>query len=172
MVDEKQKIVVITGPTATGKTSLAVKLAHRFDGEIVSADSMQVYRCMDVGTAKPTVEERQGIPHHLMDVVDPDEAFNAAIFRSLATPIIEDLKERNKTCFLVGGTGLYIKSLLGGLMHCPPSDPLYRVKLQTQYEKNGPRAMHKRLAELDPESAGKIHPNDKVRIIRALEIIH
>ena len=167
-----QKIVVITGPTATGKTALAVELARRFDGEIVNADSMQVYRRMDVGTAKPTFEERQGIPHHLIDVVDPDEAFNAAIFRSLAIPILKDLRERNKKCFIVGGTGLYIKSLLGGLLYCPPSDPIYREKLQKQAEKKGPAALHKRLAELDPESASKIHPNDKVRIIRALEIIH
>jgi len=172
MIDGKPKLVVIAGPTASGKSSLATEMAVCFGGEIVNADSMQVYRGMDVGTAKPSIIERRGVPHHLFDVVDPDEDFNAAIFRSLAIPIIKDLRERNKKCFIVGGTGLYIKSLLGGLIYCPPSDSVYRGKLQKQAEKKGTAALHKRLAELDPESACKIHPNDKVRIIRALEIIH
>lgn len=166
-----KKIIVFTGPTASGKSSLAVELARACNGEIVNADSMQVYIGMDVGTAKPSREERRDIPHHLLDVVHPDEVFNAALYRSLAVPVIEDILARGKTCFLVGGTGLYIKALLGGLLPCPPTDPAVREELQRQFEEWGPEALHQRLAALDGESAEKIHPRDRVRVIRALEII-
>jgi tRNA dimethylallyltransferase len=148
-----------------------VELALHFNAEIVNADSMQVYIGMDVGTAKPTPEERKGIPHHLMDVVHPDQDFNAAIYRSLAVPAMEDILARGKVCFVVGGTGLYIKALLGGLFSCPPTDPNMREDLARQFEEYGPEALHRRLAELDPESAEKIHARDRVRITRALEVI-
>jgi tRNA dimethylallyltransferase len=170
-MDDREKLVVITGPTASGKSSMAVKLAPRFGAEIVNADSMQVYRGMDVGTAKPGTEERQGIPHHLLDVVEPNEEFNAALYRSHALSALRDIRERGKTAFVVGGTGLYIKSLLGGLMGCPPVDPALRERLREEYELAGGAVLHRRLRELDPESAGRIHPNDRVRILRALEII-
>ncbi len=167
---DNPKCIIIAGPTATGKTSLSVALAKVFDGEIINADSMQVYRGMDIGTAKPTREEQSGIPHHLLDVVNPDEDFNAAIYRAHALPLVSDIVSRGKVCFVTGGTGLYIKSLTKGLFHCPPSDPEIRESLRRECEAHGPNMLHERLKQADPESAGKIHPNDKVRIIRALEI--
>ena len=166
----RPKCIIIAGPTASGKTSISVALAQAFDGEIVNADSMQVYRGMDIGTAKPTPEEQNGIPHHLLDVVDPDEEFNAAIYRSRALPVISDVVSRGKTCFVTGGTGLYIKSLAKGLFHCPPTNMELRTALRRECESKGAQALHERLKHLDPESAGKIHPNDKARIIRNLEI--
>lgn len=168
---KKQKVVVIAGPTASGKSGLAVELALLLQGEIVNADSMQVYRYMDVGTAKPSPWERSKVPHHLLDVVDPDEEFNAAIYRSLAVPVIRDLLSRGKVCFVAGGTGLYIKTLLGGLLHCPPADHALRQELRERAEAQGLDAMYRILEELDPLSAKKIHAHDKVRVLRALEII-
>ncbi len=165
------KVIVIAGPTASGKTSLSVELARLFDAEIINADSMQVYRGMDIGTAKPSIKERQGIPHHLLDVVNPDQEFNAAIYRDMAASAAFDIINRGKRVLVVGGTGLYIKSLLGGLFQCPPSSPEIRQSLQREWEVEGPRALYRRLECLDPQSARKIHPNDRVRIIRALEII-
>jgi len=171
-MNKRPKVVIISGPTARGKTSLGVDLALAFNGEIISADSMQVYRGMDVGTAKPTPEEQKGIPHHLLDVVDPDEEFNAATYRSMALPKITEISSRERSCFVVGGTGLYIKGLLDGLFECPPADMELRESLRRECESLGPAILHERLTNLDPESANKIHPNDRVRIIRALEIIH
>ncbi|MDY7034744.1 MAG: tRNA (adenosine(37)-N6)-dimethylallyltransferase MiaA [Thermodesulfobacteriota bacterium] len=167
-----RKVIIITGPTASGKSTLAIKLALCSAGEIVNADSMQVYRDMDVGTAKVPVMERNGVPHHLLDVVDPDEDFNAALYRSLALPLIKDILSRKKVCIIAGGTGLYIKTLLGGLLHTPPADPEIRKKLSHECEVRGTAYLYKRLKMLDPESAHIIHPNDRMRIIRALEIIH
>ena len=172
MTDNRQKIVVIAGPTASGKSSLAIELALHFGGEIVNADSMQVYRGMDVGTAKPSIIERRGVPHHLLDVVDPDEDFNAAMYRSLGIPLLREIASRKRVCFLVGGTGLYIKSLLGGLLRCPQTDPELRKELHRECKEHGPNYLHERLKRFDLESAQKIHPNDRVRIMRALEIIH
>jgi tRNA dimethylallyltransferase len=169
-MSNKGKIVVITGPTAVGKSALAVELALRMEGEIVNADSMQVYRGMDIGTAKPSVEQRGRVPHHLLDVVNPDDAFNAAIYRSLALPVIEEILRRGHVPFVVGGTGLYIKTLLGGLLHCPASDPGLRERLNRQCDQQGLESLYSRLRALDPDSAQKIHPHDKVRILRALEI--
>ncbi len=167
----KPKIIVIAGPTASGKTALAVDLALSLGGEVINADSMQVYRFMDVGTAKPNLEERRGILHHLLDVVDPDEDFNAAAYRQLALPLAKKICAGNNPCFIVGGTGLYIRSLLGGLVELPPSDPSIRSRLNAQCDREGSPKLHERLAALDPERARSIHPNDRVRIVRALEII-
>lgn len=169
---KRQKVVIISGPTASGKTSLGVDLALALKGEIISADSMQVYRGMDVGTAKPTSEEQKGIPHHLLDVVNPDEEFNAATYNSLAIPKITEIASRGRSCLVVGGTGLYIKGLVAGLFESPPADLELRESLRLECDSSGSRVLHERLADLDPESARKIHPNDRVRIIRALEIIH
>lgn len=171
MRERRPKLVVITGPTASGKSALAVDLALRFGGEIINADSMQVYRGMDVGTAKPSMAERKGIPHHLMDVVNPDEEFNASLYRSLAVPLIENIEKRKRICFIAGGTGLYIKTLLGGLLECPPADLNLRRGLGREYETQGALSLHNRLKEMDPESGSQIHPNDKIRLIRALELM-
>lgn len=171
MVVNKDKVVVITGPTASGKSGLAVELALLFQGEIVNADSMQVYRGMDVGTAKPSTSEREAVPHHLLDVVDPDQAFNAAIYRSLAIPVIRDILWRGKVCLVVGGTGLYIKALLGGLLQCPPANPGLRKELRDEAEAQGLDGLYRRLEEQDPVSAKRIHAHDKLRILRALEIM-
>lgn len=171
MERERPKIIFITGPTSSGKSSLAVDLALKFGGEIINIDSMQVYRSMDIGTAKPSIEERQGIIHHMFDVVNPDELFNASIYRSMTIPIIRDIVKRKTVCFLVGGTGLYIKALLGGLLECSSADPVLRKRLWTEYNEQGPGYLHERLKALDPDSARNIHPNDRVRVIRALEII-
>ena len=170
-MSNKRKIVVITGPTAVGKSALAVELAAPIAGEIINADSMQVYRGMDIGTAKPPVQERDTIPHHLLDIVNPDDAFNAAIYRSLAVPVIEEISRRGHLPFVVGGTGLYIKTLLGGLFHCPASDPGLRERLNRESDKQGLESLFGRLCALDPDAAQKIHPHDKVRILRALEVI-
>lgn len=172
MSSEKQKLVVIAGPTASGKSALAIESALHFGGELLNADSMQVYRGMDVGTAKTPFEERRGLSHHLLDVVDPDEDFNAAIFRDLSLPILAQIHARGNVSFVVGGTGLYIKALLGGLLYCPGPHPQLRLELQRICEQEGPQALHQQLRLRDPESAKKIHPNDKVRLIRALEIMH
>lgn len=172
MTGEKPKVVVITGPTASGKSSLAVDLALHFGAEIVNADSMQVYRGMDVGTAKPTLSERRGVPHHLLDVADPDEDFDAAKYRSLGTSILYDIASRKKASLVVGGTGLYIKSLLSGLFECPPADPELRDELRRAWEARGPVYLYERLKTYDPESAQKIHPNDRSRVIRALEVYY
>jgi tRNA dimethylallyltransferase len=168
---EKHKIIIITGPTATGKTDLAVNLALDIGGEVVNCDSMQVYKGMDIGTAKPLPEEKKGIPHHMLDIVNPDEEFNASIYREHAVPVIRDIIKRGKVCFVVGGTGLYIKSLLGGLFECPSSDPEIRERLLMEYDKNGKEILYERLKTLDPDYAKTVHPNDRVRITRALEVI-
>lgn len=164
------RCIVIGGPTASGKSAFAVKLARALSGEIVNADSMQVFRGMDVGTAKPTESEKKGIPHHLLDVADPDEPFNAAIYRQLALPVIRDICARGHVCFVVGGTGLYIRSLIGGLMPVPPSDPGLRARLRAEWDALGPGVLHARLARLDPAYARNVHPHDRVRVLRGLEI--
>jgi tRNA dimethylallyltransferase len=172
MNEGKQKLIVITGPTATGKSALAVELALELDGEILSADSMQVYRGMDVGTAKTPLEERKGVPHHLLDVVNPDQEFNASLFRALSLPVLAEIRSRENIGMVVGGTGLYIKVLLGGLLYCPNPDPELRSELKNICDQEGSQVLHGQLKMLDPETAEKIHPNDSLRIIRALEIMH
>jgi tRNA dimethylallyltransferase len=172
MTNNKPKVIVITGPTASGKSSLAVELALYLGGEIVNADSMQVYRGMDVGTAKPSIAQRRGIAHHLIDVVNPDQDFDAARYRALAVPQLQDLASRGILSFVVGGTGLYIKALLGGLLDCPPADSGLRKELGRVWDEKGPEVLYEELKTLDPESALRIHPHDRVRIVRALEIFH
>jgi tRNA dimethylallyltransferase len=167
----RPKVIVISGPTASGKTSLAVELALRLGGEIVNADSMQVYRGMDIGTAKPTEEEKKGVPHHLLDVADPDENFNAAVYRSMAMPVILEIVKRGNPCFVVGGSGLYIRALLGGLFECPEPPEELRRALKREWEELGPEKLHRRLEETDPRAASAIHPNDRIRVLRALEVI-
>jgi tRNA dimethylallyltransferase len=169
--DRRPKLIVIAGPTASGKTSLGVKMSLSLGGEVISGDSMQVYRGMDIGTAKPTTAERRGVHHHLLDVVNPDEEFDAAKYRSLALRAAREIHARNKVCLVVGGTGLYIKALLGGLLDCPRADSQVRESLKREGQQLGAAALHKRLRELDPETADRIHPNDTVRITRALEIV-
>jgi tRNA dimethylallyltransferase len=170
MEADKKKIIIITGPTATGKSGLAVNIALELGGEIVNCDSMQVYRGMDIGTAKPDIKEMMGIPHHLLDIVNPDDEFNASLYREYAVPVIKDILNRNRVCLVVGGTGLYIKSLLGGLFDCPQSDPEIRERLNNEYDNHGKDVLYERLKKVDPESASTIHPNDRVRITRSLEV--
>ena len=172
MVEDFPKLIIISGPTCSGKSVLAVELASILGGQIINADSMQVYRGMDIGTAKLGVSERRGIPHHLIDIVDPDQEFNAALFRLHALPIIKDLHVKKIPTVVVGGTGLYVKALLGGLFTCPPSKPALRQSLREECEERGPSFLYQRLSRLDREAAKSIHPMDKVRIMRALEVIH
>ncbi len=167
---KRPKVVVLAGPTASGKTSLAVDLALEFGGEIVNADSMQVYRGMDIGTAKARQEEQRGVPHHLLSVADPDEPVNAATFRAMAMTAVQEIHGREKACFVVGGTGLYIKGLVGGLFKCPPSDPALRQSLMEEASRSGVLSLYQRLERMDPAGAASIHPNDLVRVTRAIEI--
>lgn len=164
------RIVVITGPTATGKTALAIDLAQRHGGEIVSADSRQVYRHLDIGTAKPTADQQARVRHHVIDVVDPDERFDAARFRGLAEAAIADVARRGNRVFVVGGTGLYIRALIRGLFVGPTADPALRCRLAQQEQEHGPGYLHTWLARVDAESARRLHPNDRMRLTRALEV--
>ena len=165
------KILVICGPTASGKTALAVELARRHNGEVVSADSMQIYRRMDIGTAKPTPEEMGGVPHHMLDVADPEEDFSVARYVDMAARCVDDILSRGRLPILAGGTGLYIDSLLSGRTFAPfqPDSPL-RGQLEEQLRREGGAAMLSRLAQVDPDSAARLHPNDEKRIVRALEV--
>ena len=165
--------VVILGPTATGKSQLAVEMTRRFDGEIVSADSRQVYQYMDIGTAKPTADQRAGVPHHLIDVVDPDEDYNVARYQREATQALEAILSRGRLPFLVGGSGLYLAAAMGELdLPIVGRDAQFRACLEKEAEERGREALHRRLAEVDPASAARLHPNDLVRVIRALEVHH
>ena len=165
------KILVICGPTASGKTALAVELALRHRGEVVSADSMQIYRRMDIGTAKPTQAEMRGVPHHMLDVADPEEDFSVARYVDMAAKCVDDILSRGRLPILAGGTGLYIDSLLSGRTFAPfqPDSPL-RGQLEEQLRREGGAAMLARLAQVDPDSAARLHPNDEKRIVRALEV--
>jgi tRNA dimethylallyltransferase len=172
MVGDLHKLIVISGPTCSGKSGLGVELAQLVSGEIINADSMQVYRGMDIGTAKIPVFERKGIRHHLIDIVNPDEEFNAALFRQHALTIIGELCEKNVPIIVVGGTGLYVKALLGGLFEAPPAKPALRQALLEEWERKGPAPLYQRLSSLDKDAAASIHPMDRIRITRALEVIH
>lgn len=166
----KTKILVVVGPTATGKSDLALRLAREVGAEIISADSMQVYRGMDIGTAKPTLEQRAGIPHHLIDVAEPDRLFSAADFADAANEAIRAIAGRNGRVIVVGGTGLYIRALLKGLVDSPSGAGDVRKALQEEAAQSGNKAMLERLRLVDPELAERMHPNNLVRIIRALEV--
>lgn len=168
--DEKIKLLVIVGPTASGKSDLALRLAERIGGEIVNADSVQVYRGLDIGAAKPTAEMRQRVPHHLIDIVAPDEEFTASDYRREAGRAIADIHSRGRVPMVVGGTGLYIKTLLQGLIDSPAGDEEVRRELREFAELHGNEALHRRLAQADPTAAAEIHPNNLVRVIRALEV--
>jgi len=165
------KVIVLGGPTATGKTELAVELAHMVDGEVVTADSAQGYRYMDIGTAKPTLEERRGIPHHMIDVVYPDEEFSVAQYKAMAEDAIRDILSRGKVPIVAGGTGLYISALVYNIRFSDTiSDWGFRERMKALAEQYGPEYLHERLKEIDPESARRIHPNNVKRVIRALEV--
>ncbi|MBI5492523.1 MAG: tRNA (adenosine(37)-N6)-dimethylallyltransferase MiaA [Deltaproteobacteria bacterium] len=164
------KIVIIQGPTATGKSALAVELAKEFNGEIISADSMQVYRSMDIGTAKPSKKDRDEVPHHLIDIVDPKEEYTAADYMRDGLLKIRDIRSRGKNVFVTGGTGLYIKALTMGLFPGPKGDKEFRELLKKEALEKGGLYLYNRLKEVDPESASRIHPNNIVRVIRALEV--
>ena len=165
------KIIVVCGPTASGKTALAVELAKARGGEVVSADSMQIYRRMDIGTAKPTMEEMQGIPHHMIDIIDPAEDFSVARYVDMAAERVDDILARGKLPIVAGGTGLYIDSLLSGRTFSAfsPESPL-RGELEGRIRAEGGQALLDELAKVDPESAARLHPNDEKRIVRALEV--
>jgi tRNA dimethylallyltransferase len=163
-------VLVICGPTASGKTALALDLAEQFGGEIISADSRQAYRHMNIGTAKATLEERRRVPHHLIDIVDPDQEYTAADFARQGRPLIEEILGRRRFPFVVGGTGLYIRTLTEGLLPAPGADHALRRQLLELECRDDPAILLRRLQEVDPFLAERLHPADRVRIIRGLEV--
>lgn len=163
-------IICIAGPTASGKTALAVALAKETGGEVVSCDSMQIYKRMNIGTAKPTEEEMQGIPHHMLSVAEPDEDFSVSRYCEMATPIVEDILSRGKTAIIAGGTGLYMDALIRGNSFAPYPSTGRRQELEQLAETEGIDAVLCQLKQVDPESAERLHPGDKKRIIRAMEV--
>lgn len=169
----KEKLIVIIGPTAVGKTKLSIELAKRVNGEIISGDSMQIYKGMDIGTAKIKKEEMEGIPHHLIDMKEPTESFSAAEFQKLVRPLISDIQKRSKMPMIVGGTGLYIQSVLYDYQFTDADvNKELRLKLEQRANEIGAYALHEELKQIDPASAKKIHPNNVRRVIRALEIYY
>ena len=169
--NDKIPILAVVGPTASGKTALAIKLAQEFNGEIISGDSMQVYKNMDIGTAKPTIEEQAMAKHHLIDFIDPDKSFSVADYVNLAHDCIKDIIIRNKIPIIAGGTGLYINSLIDNIKFTETeSSPELREQLRDRIEKEGTQSLLDELRQFDPDSADTLHPNNKGRIIRAIEI--
>ena len=167
----KPRVVAVGGPTASGKTALSVALARAFDGEIINADSMQIYKNLDVGTAKPSEEERQGIPHYLLDFLSPETPYSVADFTAAADPLIRDITARGRLPLVVGGTGLYITSLLSGMAFAPEkTDPAIRARLQARADTEGGAALYAELQRVDPDYAAQVHPNNLPRVIRALEL--
>jgi tRNA dimethylallyltransferase len=162
----------LTGATASGKTEIGIKLCEMLDAEIVSLDSMAIYREMNIGTAKPTQEIRDYIPHHLLDIVDPVESFSVSQYRQRAIEVVTDILGRSKEVLFVGGTALYLKALVRGIFDGPPADWEFRNQVEAEIETAGIEALHERLKLVDPLSAHKLHPNDKRRMIRALEVFH
>jgi len=160
----------LTGPTATGKTDVGIELARRIDAEIVSMDSMALYRDMDVGTAKPTPDQRRAVPHHLIDLIEPHEEYSLARYIEAARRAVEEIESRGRKVLFVGGTPLYLKGLLRGIFEGPPADWDLRKRLGEEAHRHGSQHLHHRLAEIDPTAAGRLHPNDARRIIRALEV--
>ncbi|MEH7115556.1 tRNA (adenosine(37)-N6)-dimethylallyltransferase MiaA [Neobacillus niacini] len=172
-VDSKQKLLVIIGPTAVGKTKLSIELAKRYNGEIISGDSMQIYRGMDIGTAKIKIKEMEGIPHHLIDIKEPDESFSVAEFQQLVRAKITEITSKGKLPIIVGGTGLYIQAVIYDYQFSEaPADEEFRLQLEVKAKEFGNEALHDELTMVDPDSARQIHPNNIRRVIRALEIFH
>jgi tRNA dimethylallyltransferase len=163
-------VVVMVGPTAVGKSRVAVEVAKAFETEVLTADSRQVYRGMDVGTDKPAPEERQAVPHRLIDLVDPDESFNAGLYRRQALDEIERLYRDRRLPLVVGGTGLYVRTLLKGLCDAPPTDPIVRAALRQEAKDQGHDCLYARLVAVDPVAAARVHPRDESKVIRALEV--
>lgn len=170
---DKMPVVAVGGPTASGKTAFSVQLAKRLGGEIVCADSMQIYKGLDVGTAKATKEEMEGVPHHLMDFLPPEQTFSVADFVDAANREVKDIAARGRLPILVGGTGLYIESFLNGVRFAEQkADPALREKLEQEAAALGPEAMHQKLAAVDPDYAATVHPNNVGRVVRALELYY
>ena len=163
-------MVAILGPTATGKSGLAMRLADRLDGEIVNADALQAYRGLDVGTAKPSIVDRQRVPHHLIDILDPDEVYSAGEFARRARAAIEEIRGRGRLPLVVGGSGLYLRALLEGISPLPPKDPQTRHHLDERLAEEGLPALARQLAELDPDAAERLSATDSQRVLRALEV--
>ena len=167
----KSRVIAVGGPTASGKTALSVGLAKAFGGEIINADSMQIYKNLDVGTAKPSIEERQGVPHYLLDFLPPETPYSVADYTAAADPLIQEITARGKLPLVVGGTGLYITSLLNGMAFAPEKmDPAIRARLQERAEAEGGAALYAELQSIDPDYAAQVHPNNLPRVIRALEL--
>jgi tRNA dimethylallyltransferase len=166
----KPKAIVLCGPTGIGKTATAISISQRMSCQVIGADSMQIYRYMDIGTAKPTIEEKALVPHHMIDIIDPDEPFDAESYASCARPIAFDLYGKNIVPLVVGGTGLYLKALLCGLFSINEGDVGIRNRLRAEADCCGVEPLYKKLKTIDPEASKKIHPNDAFRIIRALEV--
>jgi tRNA dimethylallyltransferase len=166
----RPRLVILVGPTGVGKSELALELAEELGGEIISADSMQVYRYMDIGTAKPSLEERGRVRHHLIDVVTPDQPFHAGLYRALGRRAIEGLDRDGKWTWVVGGTGLYVKTLIHGLFASPRVAPEIRERLKQEAQERGDEWLHQRLRQVDPPAALKVHSHDRARILRALEV--
>jgi tRNA dimethylallyltransferase len=165
-----RRLIAIVGPTASGKSALALRLARECACEIVSCDSLQVYRGLDIGSAKPTREERASVPHHLIDVVEPDEDFSAADYARLARAAIAEIAGRGRLPLVVGGTGLYLRALLEGLFEGPSRDQALRGRLEALAERHGDARLHRLLRHVDPEAAARLPPTDRLRIVRALEV--
>ncbi len=172
METNKPKVVVLAGPTASGKTSIGLALGERFAGEIVSADSIQIYRWLNIGSAKPSLSERARVPHHMLDIRDPDEEFSAGDYVRQARKCIRDIVGRSAVPFVVGGTGLYIRLLLGGIGEMPPADYDLREELRAEERAMGAGTLHARLATLDPDASREISPENLARIVRALEVTY
>ncbi len=170
MESDRPRIVILLGPTGTGKSRLAIEWAEELGGEIIGADSVQVYRYMDIGTGKPTRDDQKRVPHHLIDLVTPDQPFHAALYRTLGRKTIDQLSRDGKPAWVVGGTGLYIKTLTQGLFTSPRIDPHVRENLGQEVREEGAGALYERLKKVDFQTASHLHPNDLVRIIRALEV--
>ncbi len=169
---DKQSILIIAGPTAVGKTDASISLAQELRTEIVSADSMQIYRGMDIGTAKPTKKQRELVPHHMVDIVDPDQAYSVGDYLRDARAAIDRILLSGRTPLVVGGTGLYIRALTRGLFSGPPADRELRAQLLQREKENSPGTLHAELKRQDPDAAAKIHPNDLRRTMRALEVYY
>jgi len=167
---DQPRVVILLGPTGVGKSKFAIECAEELGGEIISADSMQVYRYMDIGTAKPTLDDQKKVRHHLIDLVTPDQPFHAALYRTLGRKTIDQLVESKKPIWVVGGTGLYIKTLIQGLFSSPKIDPRVRENLRAEAKEKGGGALFERLKRVDSQTTSHLHPNDLFRIIRALEI--